>query len=36
MTRPNPPSDLRFERAYRRWMLMHALTLPGAAWSMPS
>lgn len=31
MTRPNPPSDLRFERAYRRWMLMHALTLPGAA-----
>lgn len=31
MTRPAQPSDLRFERAYRRWMLLHALTLPGSA-----
>lgn len=30
MPRPAPPADLRFERAYRRWMLMHALTLPVA------
>lgn len=28
MTRPARPSDTEFERAYRRWMLMHGLTLP--------
>ena len=30
MPRPASPADLRFERAYRRWMLVHALTLPAA------
>jgi hypothetical protein len=28
MTRPARPSDTEFERTYRRWMLMHGLTLP--------